>query len=40
MTREPEFFKRMFQHNIEGQAVKTHPAFIAPVRNVKETGEI
>ena len=40
MTMEPEFFKRLFQRNIEDQAGRPLPKFIVTVVNEKETGEI
>ena len=39
-TREPQFYKRLFQTNIGGQYGITHPIFPVPIRNAKETGEI
>ena len=38
MTREPKFFKRLFQCNIEGQDGKMFPTFAVPIGNVKEAG--
>ena len=40
MKREPEFFKSLFQHNIEGQARKKLPTFTVLIGISKETGEM
>ena len=39
-TREPQFYKRPFQTNIEGQYGITYPIFLVLIGNAKETGEI
>ena len=39
-TREPQFNKRLFQRNIQGQSVTKYPTFPVPIVNAKETGEI
>ena len=39
-TREPKFYKRLFQTNIEGQSGLTYPIFSVPIGNAKETDEI
>ena len=39
-TREPQFYKRLFQINIEGQYGITYPILYAPIVNVKETVEL
>ena len=36
-TREPQFYKRLFQSNIEGQSGITYTIFPVPVSNAKET---
>ena len=38
--REPQFYKRLFQTNIEGQSGITDPIFPVTIGNTKETGEI
>ena len=40
MTREHEFFKRLFQYNIEGKYEKKLPIFPVTTGNAKETGEM
>ena len=37
-TREPHFYKRPFQSNIEGQYGLTYPIFPVPIGNAKNTG--
>ena len=39
-TREPQFYKRLFQKNIEGQSGITYPTFTVIIGNAKEKGEI
>ena len=39
IKREPQFYKKLFQTNIEGQSVITYPIFPIPLGNAKETGE-
>ena len=39
-TTEPQFYKSLFQTNIEGKYVITYPIFTVPIGNGKETGEI
>ena len=39
MTRRTEFYKRLFQCNIEGQTGKRLLTFPVPIGNVNETGE-
>ena len=39
-TREPQFYKRLLQTNIEGQSVITYHIFTVPIENAKETSEI
>ena len=39
-TREPQFHKRLFQRNIEGQAGSKYPIFPVPIGNVKKTSEV
>ena len=38
--REPDFYKRLFHINIEGQSGLTYHIFPVPIGNVKNTGEI
>ena len=40
ITRQPELYKRLCQHNVEGQYVKTLPTFPVTIRNSNETGEM
>ena len=39
-TREPQFYNRLFQNNIEGQSGITYPIFPVPIGNTKETGKV
>ena len=39
-TIEPEFFKRLFETNIEDQAGITYYIFTVPIGNAKERGKI
>ena len=39
-TREHQFYKRLFQTNIEVQSGIKYPIFPVPIENEKETGEI
>ena len=34
-TREPHFYKRLFQSNIQGQYGSKHPTFPVPIANAK-----
>ena len=40
MIKEPEFLKRIFQHNIQGQYGKTVSIFPVTVVHAKETGKM
>ena len=40
MTREPKFFKRLFQCNIEGQYRKILPTFTVSIGHTKETDDM
>ena len=35
-TREPQFYKSLFQSNIEGQSGSKHPTFSVPTENEKD----
>ena len=39
MTRQPEFYKRIFQQNIKNQFGKIPSKFPVPISNAKETVE-
>ena len=39
-TREPQFYNRLFQTNIEVKSGITYPVFTVPIGNSKEKGEI
>ena len=39
-TIEPQFYKRLFQSNSEGQSGLKYPIFNVPIDNAKETDEI
>ena len=40
MTRKPQFYKRLFQSNIQGQARAKYPTFTFSIENAKETDEV
>ena len=34
-TLEPDFYKKLFENNIEGQYIKTYKTFVVPLYNTK-----